>query len=201
MQRKEPFRVEPPTGRLSQTQENGRHDQVVLGNLRAIETLATGAAQPLTVGEAPALDTHDGEMLIVLTLMGMNQERFKGERIIEVLGKYRFVFGARQLFHWVGSDSGDDVQNIVISVANAIEPGTLEPSELAFSTTPGLALILPLPGPLSGEAALVQMLRLGEAMACELDGQLCDETRSALTTQGIQWLRERVVNFERLRGL
>ncbi len=202
IKQKEPSRREPTTGKLSQTQESGGQDQVALGNLGAIESVVTGDIQPLTIGkEAPELDVHGSEMLIVLTLMGMNQDRLRGARITEVLEKHGFVFGARQLFHWVDSDVVDNAQDIVFSVANAVEPGTLEPSELALSTIPGLALILILPGPLSGEVALARMLRLGEAMARELDGQLCDETRSALTAQGIQWLHDRVMNFERLRCL
>ena len=145
--RKKFSRREPPTGKLSQTQENSGHDQVALGNLDAIEALATDDTQPLAIGRKPAFDTHGAEMLIVLTLMGMNQERLRGTRIVEVLGKYGLVFGPRQLFHWVGSDTGDNVQDVVFSVANAIEPGVLEPSELALSTTPGLAFIPHSPWP------------------------------------------------------
>ena len=70
--------------------------------------------------------------------------------------------------------------------------------------TPGLSLFLRLPGPGEPGAALEALLDCAHGLAAHLDGEVQDETRSAMTAQTEAHLRERVgewaVRFEASRG-
>ena len=142
----------------------------------------------------------DDQLLVVLTLMAPGQYRFSGTRVVEVLGRCGLHYGAMQLFHF-SHQSLSGGEDVVFSVANVVEPGTLDPAQLAGTSTPGLSFILQLPGPLADAEALEKLLDVGKRAAYDLGGELCDETRSVLTEQGIALLRERVANASQLRGM
>jgi cell division protein ZipA len=64
-------------------------------------------------------------------------------------------------------------------------------------TTPGVSLFLRLPGDVEGVRALDDMVGIARLLATELNGELRDETRSALSRQRIEHLRGEVLEFER----
>ena len=80
----------------------------------------------------------------------------------------------------------------VFSIANAIEPGFFEISQLKSVSTPGLALFLQLPGPVECRKALNSLLEISKRLADALSGELCDENRSVLTQQTISHIKDKV---------
>ena len=63
--------------------------------------------------------------------------------------------------------------------------------------TPGLAMFMRIPGPVDAGSAFQQMLEAGRRIAERLDGVLCDETRSTLTKQSVNHIREQIAEHAR----
>jgi cell division protein ZipA len=68
-------------------------------------------------------------------------------------------------------------------------------------TSPGIAMFMRLPGPEHPADAFQLMLDAAKTLAEDLDGTLCDESRSTLTSQSINHLRERIADFGRRQML
>ncbi|MDX1823804.1 MAG: cell division protein ZipA [Thiohalomonadales bacterium] len=135
-----------------------------------------------------------GEMFVVaLNVMAREGERFQGVTIHEVLQELGFVFGDMNLFHSYSDKATPGIP--VCSLANTIEPGTFDLEHMAEMETPGLLLFMQLPGPLNGKDAFDRLLELGRALAEQLDGVLCDESRSVLTLQTISHIKEKIDAF------
>ena len=83
----------------------------------------------------------------------------------------------------------------VFSVARMIKPGTFDLDDLSTFETPGLALILQLPGPVAADTAFEVMLSEAFEMAEELGGTVLDGDRSTLGRQTEQHLRESIHEY------
>ena len=89
----------------------------------------------------------------------------------------------------------------VFSAANVLAPGHFEPAGMSTLSSPGIAMFMRLPGPESPVDTFQQMLDAATTVAENLNGMLCDETRSTLTPQSINHLRERIADFGRRQML
>lgn len=85
------------------------------------------------------------------------------------------------------------------SVANAIEPGTFDLSDMDSMKTPGACLFLRLPGSSEPAAVFDDMLRVARDIEQSLDGELKDENFSDLTGQTEEHYRQRIAEFSRKR--
>ena len=110
--------------------------------------------------------------------------------------------GLRDMFERRGYHHGDmDIYHSlyegkpVFSVARMIKPGTFDLDDLATFETPGLALILQLPGPVAADTAFEVMLSEAFEMAEELGGTVLDGDRSTLGRQTEQHLREGIHEY------
>ncbi len=138
------------------------------------------------------------EWITVLYLIAPPATPFLGNDVLSVLTRLGFQHGAMNIFHHYGLEPlpvGASATP-VFSVANLVEPGALDPRELPRSTTPGLAIFLRLPGPLSGRVAFELMLNHAQRLAELLHGKLQDEQRQALTQAGVMQTRARIDAFE-----
>lgn len=147
---------------------------------------ALGPISALQAEDHPAAET----LIVVLNVMAHAGRKFHGLDILNALREQDMLFGAMNIFHAYPPDS--EIRQPVCSLANTVEPGTFDIEHMAELETPGLTLFLQLPGPRSGREAFEQMLRIGRGLAEQLDGELCDETRSALTLQTIGHLKETI---------
>ena len=83
----------------------------------------------------------------------------------------------------------------VFSIARMVKPGTFDPDDLSSFETPGLALILQLPGPVAADTAFEVMLSEAFDIAGELGGAVLDANRSTLGRQTEQHLREGIYEY------
>ncbi|MDZ7786617.1 MAG: cell division protein ZipA C-terminal FtsZ-binding domain-containing protein [Halofilum sp. (in: g-proteobacteria)] len=132
-------------------------------------------------------------MLYVVAPRG---ERLVGARIAEAFARHGLEHGTLDIFH-AGEQRGPGT---VFSVANAVEPGTFDPSTMDTLSTPGLALFMRLPGPQAGETAFDRMVRTARALADELGAQVLDGDHSTLTRQTEQHLRDDLRDFDHRRS-
>lgn len=131
--------------------------------------------------------------IIALNVMAKQDQHFHGLDILKAVEEQGFVFGEMNLFH-VYPDQATKGRPIC-SLANTVEPGNFDIDRMAELETPGVLLFMQLPGPLEDKQAFDRFLQLGKALTEQLDGVLCDESRSVLTLQTIGHIKEKIEAF------
>lgn len=161
--------------------------QVISGRDR-VEEYTKQQEMPFTAVEE---ETESGpeSLLIILYIMSPKGHVFTGEGIHAVMTSAGLTHGEHQIYHYMQDNQA------VFSIANAVEPGFFDLSQLKSVSTPGLALFLQLPGPVECRKALNSLLEIAKRLADALTGELCDENRSALTQQTISHLKEKVDTY------
>nr|VFK57719.1 MAG: cell division protein ZipA [Candidatus Kentron sp. TUN] len=136
------------------------------------------------------------ELFIALTIMAKPGRQFMGSEIREQFEKVGMRLGYMQIFHHFGM-ADQQMEQSVFSAADILEPGVFHLDNIKMHSTKGLILFMQLPGPLDGLVAFELMLNVAQQLAKSLDGELCDDTRSTLTTQSANHLRERIEELKR----
>lgn len=134
-------------------------------------------------------ETGPESLLIILNIMSPKGHVFTGEGVHAVMTSAGLTHGEHKIYHYMQDNQA------VFSIANAVEPGFFEPTQLSSISTPGLALFLQLPGPVECRKALNSLLEISKRLADALTGELCDENRSVLTPQTISHLKDKVDSY------
>ena len=144
--------------------------------------------------EAAPVSAAPQEKLVVLYLVAHPNQVFTASVIGESLRDLGLDFGEMHIYHRYPDEGGDAP---VFGVANLVEPGTLEPEALAETGTPGLTLFLQLPGPLPPLAAFDLFASTAQQLATRLDGELRDNTRTVVSRQMLEHLRDEIQQYAR----
>ncbi len=148
----------------------------------------------------PAAAQNDEQLHIVMTVMARSDERFSGVALRHALESADLYHGDMNIFHR-HEQPKDRRTPTLFSAANVLAPGHFEAARMDTLSSPGIAMFMRLPGPESPVDAFQQMLDAARIVAEDLNGTLCDETRSTLTPQSINHLRERIADFGRRQML
>jgi cell division protein ZipA len=140
------------------------------------------------------------QLHVVMTVMARNGESFSGDALRHAFEHAELHHGDMNIFHR-HEEPRDRRTPTLFSAANVLAPGHFEPADMDSLSTPGIAIFMRLPGPDSPADAFQQMLDTAKTVAEELQGTLCDETRSTLTAQSVNHLRERIADFGRRQML
>lgn len=141
--------------------------------------------KPVAKEEKKATATRDD--IIVLTVMAGENKVFRGPVLFKVLQEVGLEHGEMDIFHYYLSGHN----NPLFSVANILEPGRFNLSELVELETPGLALFMRLPAVVDGEQALAALLQKSRQVAAQLSGTLCDERRHPLDEEALAGLQDK----------
>ena len=151
------------------------------------------STSPPDPGAVAPLAVDMSRPLIYFTLVS-KQEPLPGRGILDALDAEGFRPGLMQLYYW----RRDAEPSVVFGVANMVEPGVLDPDTLPETETPGLVPFMSIPeDAASAFRTLDAMIALSRRLALRLDATLCDETRSTLTAQAENHLREKVADILR----
>jgi len=139
-------------------------------------------------------------LVLAITVMARAGKSFPGGDLQAVLEAAGLRHGDMGIFHY--QESGKSARSVAdFSVANVLKPGAFDLDSMADRSTPGVAMFVQLPGPDDPGAAFEGMLRTARKLADQLEGVVCDETRSTLTGQAINHMRERIGEFHRKQRL
>lgn len=131
--------------------------------------------------------------LVYLTLVA-KEGRVSGRVVRDSLHEEGFAPGLMRLYYW----RSDDDSRVTFGVANMVEPGILDPDELPDMETPGLVAFMSVPDDsASAFRVLDAIVAVSRRLARRIDATLCDETRSTLTAQAENHLRETVAEILR----
>lgn len=152
----------------------------------------TAVAEPVSAPAQAGL-----KEIIVVNAVSKDPAGFNGEELLHILLTCDLRFGKMNIFHrYEKSNAKGAVQ---FSVANSVEPGTFDLNNMRSFKTPGICLFLQLPGPHDAQKALEYMVETAQCIARNLNGELRDENRSALTAQTVEHFRSRIREFDRKR--
>ena len=127
--------------------------------------------------------------IVTLHVVAPAGEILPPEALYEMFGRRGYHHGHMDIFHSLHDGK------TVFSVARMVKPGTFDLDDLATFETPGLALILQLPGPVAADTAFEVMLTEAFEIADELGGAVLDGNRSTLSRQTEQHLRESIHEY------
>ncbi len=135
------------------------------------------------------------EELLIVNVLAPRGESFDGERLVNALRNQGLRYGDMNIFHRV--DAATKAK--LYGVANAVEPGTFDLSDLDELHSPGMTFFLQLPGPLDATDMFDDMLATARSIAVELGAELRDEAMSGLTGQTVEHMRQRIADYSRRR--
>ncbi len=145
--------------------------------------------------EKPSDNAPVVEELLIINVLAPKGQRFDGEGLVAALRSQGLRYGDMNIFHRI--DPATKAK--LYSVANAIEPGTFDLSDLNAMRSPGMTFFLQLPGPDDASTMFDDMLQAARNVALDLGGELRDEDLSVLTGQTTEHMRQRIADFARRR--
>ena len=131
-------------------------------------------------------DAEDIRDIVVLNVL-TDAERIKGQELLEFLMENEMSYGEMEIFHKL-----DNQGEVLFSLANAIEPGTFDLSDIDESEIQGVTLFLQIDGVNQVERIFDDMLELARRISEKFSSQIFDGTRSALTQQTIGHIRQNI---------
>ncbi len=152
--------------------------------------------KPPSGADARAEHANVEPLVIVINIMAHGDARFPGVDVEAALEEAGLRFGAMQLYHF-RSDAQPEGTLPVFTALNTVKPGTLSPEEFPEMHTPGIAMVLRLPGVEEPARAFELMYKACKSVSEYLGGMLCDESRSHLTPQALNHLREQITEYGR----
>ena len=161
---------------------------------RTLRPVESQPASSAANDESPALDRTVEELLII-NVVASKGHRFFGEDIVRALRGQGLTYGEMNIFH--RKDPMTKAKQF--SIANLVEPGTFDLSDLDRLQSPGMSFFLQLPGPEDATDAFDAMMAAAQHVAFELGGELRDEQMSVLTGQTREHMRQRIADFARRR--
>lgn len=147
-------------------------------------------------GAEPDRSRSAEDFVLALTIMAPEGRRFRGGEVHRALEHEGLRHGAFQAFHRHRQGQASETVP-VFSVVNVVQPGGFDLETIDELTTPGIALFTQVPGPPDPSGAFDEMLSAAERLTQSLGGRLCDESRSTLTMQSVNLMRERIAEHGR----
>lgn len=141
-------------------------------------------SQPADAGELPAEDSATVNKIVTLHIVAPPNSLMNGEQLLDVFDRRGYHFGDMNIFH--SMHNGETV----FSVAKMIEPGIFDIDDVESFATPGITLILQLPGPVTADVAFEVLISESFEIANELGASVLDGDRNTLSKQTLQHMRE-----------
>ncbi len=158
----------------------------------------TRASQKISVVYDPMPDGVD-KLIISHTILSKSKP-FSGVQLFQALESAGLVYGEMKIYHYPCDESPESFA--LFSIANVVEPGTFDPQNPDALKTPGISMFMRLPTRMDNYEAYKKFIHVAQMIAAELDGELCDETRSQLTQQAISYKKEQIrkLNFAMVKA-
>ncbi|MEK9543156.1 MAG: cell division protein ZipA, partial [Luminiphilus sp.] len=137
------------------------------------------------------IDPH----VFVLNVEARSEHGFSGSDILAVLLACDLRFGDMDFFHRHEQSAGRGP--IQFTVCNMMKPGVFDIDAMDHLRTRGLMFFVTLPGPDDMLKAFDYMYETAKVVARNLDGDVLDETRSAITRQSLEHMRQQIRELER----
>ncbi len=140
------------------------------------------------------------EEIIVISVMSRDEAGFSGTALLDLMLACGLRYGRDMgIFHRFETE--DPESRLQFSMVNVVKPGTFPIQSMDDFRTPGVTLLMPLPGATDTSAAFEAMVETAMVIVRHLGGELKDEHLSVMTAQTVEFARQRVQEFERRNRL
>ena len=187
--------AEPIIAEASDSIASGRISRGSRNEQRPVHPEREGARREDRRDPADVAAGAEENEVLAINVLARGNRRFNGSDLWAAFLRNGLTFGDMNIFHRLNPVT----RTPQYSVANAIEPGTFDLSNMESIKTPGACLFLRLPGPSEPAAVFDDMLRVARDIEQSLDGELKDENFSVLTGQTEEHYRQRIAEFSRKR--
>ena len=133
--------------------------------------------------------------LLVLNVLAPTGTVYHGRSMVEAMQSQGLKYGDMNIFHRIDQKT----KTKLFSVANALEPGTFDLSDLGSVQSSGVTFFMQLPAPNDPSIIFDLMLNTARNLVLELGGSLKDEQLCVLTGQTVEHMRQRIADFSRRR--
>ncbi len=185
-----PEAAEPETAEEAPTE-----DANASGTVDWLDTLVPDEPLEPEAPEHGRLPRGANTHVFILYVVAQAEEGFSGTDILETLLACDLRFGDMDFFHRHERASGRGP--IEFSVANMMKPGVFDIDNMEPLQTRGLMFFVTLPGPADMLKAFDYMYETVKAVAKSLGGDIQDETRSVITRQSLEHMRQQIRDLER----
>ncbi|MEZ8193596.1 MULTISPECIES: cell division protein ZipA [Vibrio] len=132
--------------------------------------------------------------VIVLNVHCSGEEPFVGTKLFDSMQQNGLIYGEMAIFHRHSDLSGTG--KVLFSVANMMQPGTLEHSDPADFSTKGISFFMTLPCYGDAEQNFKLMLKTAQQIADDMSGNVLDEARNLITPDRIAACRRQIQEFK-----
>jgi cell division protein ZipA len=140
------------------------------------------------------------EEIIVISVMSRDEAGFSGTALLDLMLACGLRYSRDMgIFHRFETEDPDS--QLQFSMVNVVKPGTFPIEAMDDFHTPGVTLLMPLPGASDTAAAFEAMVETAMVVVRHLGGELKDENHSVMTAQTVGFARQRVQEFERRHRL
>ncbi|MFM2608702.1 cell division protein ZipA [Vibrio chagasii] len=156
----------------------------------AKESVAPQAAAPV---EETKQDEELGLEVIVLNVHCAGEIPFVGTELFRSMENNGLTYGEMSIYHCF-AQSADDPK-VIFSVANMMQPGTLEHDDPADFTTKGISFFMTLPCYGQADQNFNVMLSAAQKIADDMGGNVLDESRNLMTPNRLSDYRKQIRDF------
>jgi cell division protein ZipA len=135
------------------------------------------------------------EQVISILVTANDSQGFYGPQLLKLVEACGLVHGDMDIFHRF--EDGLRLGKNQFSMANMMEPGTFNLTQMDNLHTPGVVFFLGLPTAQNSMQAFDYMLETAQCLATNLGGKVLDEQRSVMRPQTIEHCRQQIREFER----
>lgn len=146
-------------------------------------------SEPADIEDVLPSDPEFANKIVTLHVVAQPNSYFEGEQLLDIFDRRGYHFGELNIFHSMHNGQ------TVFSLAKMIEPGYFEIDDVQTLATPGITLILQLPGPVPADVAFEVLISEAFEMANELNASVLDGDRNTLSKQTLQHLREGIYEY------
>ncbi len=141
-------------------------------------------AEPAGKGQSEGLSK-----IVSVHVVAPQDQVFNGPTLYELFEQRGFHFGEMNIFHSMHQ------QKKVFSIAKMVEPGYFDIEDINTFYTPGITLILQLPGPVAADVAFEVLISEARGLAQHLGGVVLGSDRSTLSNQAVSHMREDILEY------
>ena len=143
----------------------------------------------------PEATVAEPEMqVIVLNVHCAGSEPFVGTKLFDSMQQNGLLYGEMDIFHRHSDLSGTG--KVLFSVANMMQPGTLEHADPAEFTTKGISFFMTLPCYGDPEQNFKLMLKTAQQIADDLGANVLDDARNLMTPNRLDAYRAQIQSFK-----
>ncbi|OEF93012.1 cell division protein ZipA [Vibrio splendidus] len=155
------------------------------------------AKEVVTTQSAPVEETQPDEELglevIVLNVHCAGEIPFVGTELFRSMENNGLTYGEMSIYHCFAQSS--DEPKVIFSVANMMQPGTLEHDDPADFTTKGISFFMTLPCYGQADQNFNVMLSAAQKIADDMGGNVLDESRNLMTPNRLSEYRKQIRDF------